>query len=368
MPERGFDTGFWGDKWVRRLPSPAKLLFSYLWTNDHCTQAGVYEITLDAIAFETGLREPELPQLLHGLSPKVEWYPDQDIIWVRNFLRRQAKSPKFLVAAIKSLDKLKVPEDIRRDFELYNEELLQGVSSSQHSSPTKRECVLIRDNFRCLYCGKEITDAADYEMDHIVPLARGGKENYLNLASSCRLCNQKKQDKTPAEAGLKQPSPSTFHGAQATYILKTNLIVRGKWLALFPNRYAVVESILNNIDQYCPSVPVPTSTSTSVSKSVSEEDESPREETKPPDEDAVALWDKTLAQLRPQIIARNYDIWLAGSVGERLKDSTLLVRVPTASAADYLGTKQRSLVEKTVAGVAGRALQVEFRVDRPRSP
>lgn len=267
MPERGFDTGFWTDPFVRKLKPEGKLLFGYLWTNDHCNQAGCYQIDLETIAFETKLAESDLPDLLRKLYPKVQWYPDQDIIWVKNFLRRQAKSPKFLVAAKKAINHCHIPEDIKDDFELYNESLLQDITPSEHISPTKRECVIIRDRFICQYCGKEIVDASDYEMDHIIPIARGGKDNYLNLVTSCRSCNQKKIDKLPQEVGLKQPTPTTFHGAQATFILKNNKEIREKWLRLFPGRYRVVESILNNIEQHCFEIP---SVSVSVSESISD--------------------------------------------------------------------------------------------------
>jgi len=54
----------------------------------------------------------------------------------------------------------------------------------------------------------------------------------------------------PNEASLKTPTSAPFHGAQATYILRTNEIIRNKWLRIFPDRYKVVESILINIDQH----------------------------------------------------------------------------------------------------------------------
>lgn len=106
MPERGFDSGFWSDRWVRRISSSGRYLFLYLWSNDHCNQAGTYEITLDTIASETGLPQEDLPALLEEISEKVKWVPELDIVWVKNFVKHQAKSPKFLIAAAKSLAKL----------------------------------------------------------------------------------------------------------------------------------------------------------------------------------------------------------------------------------------------------------------------
>ncbi|MDD5039444.1 MAG: hypothetical protein PHN78_09055, partial [Dehalococcoidales bacterium] len=55
------------------------------------------------MAFEAKLPAEELPELLQSLSPKVEWYPRQSYVWVKNFVKKQAKSPKFLIAAAKAL-------------------------------------------------------------------------------------------------------------------------------------------------------------------------------------------------------------------------------------------------------------------------
>lgn len=106
MPERGFNTDYWADTFVESLPSGGKLLYAYLWTNPHCNQAGLYEITLDRISYETKLPLEGLPTLMKALEPKVKWYPEQNLVWVKNFIKRQSKSPKFLVAAARSLSSI----------------------------------------------------------------------------------------------------------------------------------------------------------------------------------------------------------------------------------------------------------------------
>ncbi|GAI99389.1 unnamed protein product, partial [marine sediment metagenome] len=103
MPERGFDTGFWSDPFVQKLLQEGKTLFAYLWTNDHCNPAGLYEITPETIAFETGLPLADIPALFQALKPKVVCYPEENLVWVKNFIKRQSKSPKFLAAAAKAL-------------------------------------------------------------------------------------------------------------------------------------------------------------------------------------------------------------------------------------------------------------------------
>lgn len=48
-----------------------------------------------------------------------------------------------------------------------------------------------KDNYRCRNC-KRHTD--DLEIDHIIPIAKGGKSEYNNLQTLCRRCNRNKSD------------------------------------------------------------------------------------------------------------------------------------------------------------------------------
>jgi len=55
-----------------------------------------------------------------------------------------------------------------------------------------------RSNGVCYYCNasfppKELT------MDHIIPLARGGKSEKFNLVPCCKACNTKKKQLLPIE-------------------------------------------------------------------------------------------------------------------------------------------------------------------------
>jgi len=55
----------------------------------------------------------------------------------------------------------------------------------------------------CHYCGEKFP-AAELTMDHIVPLARGGKSTRGNIVPACKLCNNRKQYLTPVEQLLQQ--------------------------------------------------------------------------------------------------------------------------------------------------------------------
>ena len=50
----------------------------------------------------------------------------------------------------------------------------------------------------CHYCGRR-TPAAELTMDHIVPIARGGKSTKGNLVPACKDCNNKKKQMLPME-------------------------------------------------------------------------------------------------------------------------------------------------------------------------
>lgn len=48
-----------------------------------------------------------------------------------------------------------------------------------------------RDNFTCQYCGRMPPDVI-LEIDHIIPVVKGGDNSITNLVTSCRDCNRGK--------------------------------------------------------------------------------------------------------------------------------------------------------------------------------
>jgi 5-methylcytosine-specific restriction endonuclease McrA len=50
----------------------------------------------------------------------------------------------------------------------------------------------------CYYCG-QLTAPRELTMDHIVPLARGGKSTKGNLVPACKTCNTQKKQLLPME-------------------------------------------------------------------------------------------------------------------------------------------------------------------------
>jgi len=120
---RSFDTETWRDPWFESISPHAKLMFIYLWTNEAVNQAGLYSITKKRIEFETGLKLDEVVSELH---PKVEWNPSLNLVWVKNFCKRQCANPKFFIGAVKQLKS--VPGDFIEKFTTYNQSLFDKYS------------------------------------------------------------------------------------------------------------------------------------------------------------------------------------------------------------------------------------------------
>ncbi len=55
-----------------------------------------------------------------------------------------------------------------------------------------------RSSGTCYYCGRKFKPA-DLTMDHLIPVARGGKSTQGNLVPACKDCNNKKKYLMPTE-------------------------------------------------------------------------------------------------------------------------------------------------------------------------
>ena len=60
----------------------------------------------------------------------------------------------------------------------------------------------LRDGGKCQYCGKKC-DPDEWTIDHVVPRCQGGQSTWTNCVLACYRCNQRKNDKTPQQAGMK---------------------------------------------------------------------------------------------------------------------------------------------------------------------
>jgi 5-methylcytosine-specific restriction endonuclease McrA len=64
-----------------------------------------------------------------------------------------------------------------------------------------RKNILVRDGFRCQYCGRKL-NTRNSTMDHVLPRSAGGKNSWENLVICCIACNVMKANRTPAQAKM----------------------------------------------------------------------------------------------------------------------------------------------------------------------
>jgi hypothetical protein len=144
---RSISTGTWQDPWFEKLNPKAKLLFIYLWTNDVCNQAGCYEISMRRVEFETGLKPDDF---LKDLLPKVEYFSDSSIVWIKNFFKRQCANERFAIGGIRSLSS--IPKKIVDLFAEYNLSTLEkwGIDrvSIPYANDTHTVCLSVTDQIR----------------------------------------------------------------------------------------------------------------------------------------------------------------------------------------------------------------------------
>lgn len=69
---------------------------------------------------------------------------------------------------------------------------LTSPNVKTRSPGSRRFRILQRDNFRCQYCGRTPKDDIKLEVDHIIPICKGGDSEDSNLITACFECNRAK--------------------------------------------------------------------------------------------------------------------------------------------------------------------------------
>jgi 5-methylcytosine-specific restriction endonuclease McrA len=70
-----------------------------------------------------------------------------------------------------------------------------------HASPKFcRRSILLRDRYRCQYCGERFA-SENLTFDHVIPRSKGGQTVWENILTCCVPCNARKRDSLPAYSG-----------------------------------------------------------------------------------------------------------------------------------------------------------------------
>ena len=102
-----------------------------------------------------------------------------------------------------------------------------------------RRTIYRRDNNQCQYCGRK-PGTPELNIDHVIPRSRGGLTTWENCVLSCVVCNKRKADRTPEEAGmtlLRQPKKPRYTLLKSDYRCKSweSILGAAYWLTELEN-------------------------------------------------------------------------------------------------------------------------------------
>ena len=107
----------WSNPFFEGLRARYKLVYIYMFTNEHVNNAGVMKVSNTKISYETGIAEEILERALKFFEEKNKIEIHGDVIWVVPFIRQQTStSPKIMKNISKELEAIqdKHPELVDR--------------------------------------------------------------------------------------------------------------------------------------------------------------------------------------------------------------------------------------------------------------
>jgi 5-methylcytosine-specific restriction endonuclease McrA len=94
-----------------------------------------------------------------------------------------------------------------------------------------------RDRYTCQFCGRTEAELGFRECltrDHLVPLSRGGTNDWTNVVTACSSCNTRKGDRLPSACGmvlLNQPVEPHF--VYLTWAVRKLTPIQEKYIRIF---------------------------------------------------------------------------------------------------------------------------------------
>ncbi len=94
-----------------------------------------------------------------------------------------------------------------------------------------------RDRYSCQYCGRHRTDLRGRDFltrDHVVPVSRGGANDWGNVVAACSPCNNRKGNRLPSETGMKLLAvPREPNHVELVWAVRTITSVQAKYIRMF---------------------------------------------------------------------------------------------------------------------------------------
>jgi 5-methylcytosine-specific restriction endonuclease McrA len=94
-----------------------------------------------------------------------------------------------------------------------------------------------RDEYRCQFCGRaqgELRYRECLTRDHLVPLSRGGTNDWRNVLTACSTCNTRKGNRLPEEVGMHPlRAPYEPHFVHLAWAVRKLTAIQARYIRLF---------------------------------------------------------------------------------------------------------------------------------------
>jgi 5-methylcytosine-specific restriction endonuclease McrA len=94
-----------------------------------------------------------------------------------------------------------------------------------------------RDGYRCQYCGRlavELPPREALTRDHLVPLSRGGTNEWTNVVTACSACNTRKANRLPSEIGMHPlHAPCEPHFVHLSWAVRRLTPIQSRYIRMF---------------------------------------------------------------------------------------------------------------------------------------
>ena len=94
-----------------------------------------------------------------------------------------------------------------------------------------------RDDYTCQYCGRHqmaLKPRESLTRDHVIPLSRGGLNDWTNVVTACAACNTRKANRLPHEIGMHPlHAPVEPHFVHLGWAVRRLTPAQAKYIELF---------------------------------------------------------------------------------------------------------------------------------------
>ena len=134
---RQIHVGIWHDPWFLNLEPDEKLVFIYLFSNPRTNLAGLYEIPLKVISFDTGLTSDQVKTIIDSFIEDGKIMYQDNVIWVRNMTKyHESRSDRVQTGIINAVKM--IPDcEVKRQYQYHIDTLSIPYTDGIDTSPYK---------------------------------------------------------------------------------------------------------------------------------------------------------------------------------------------------------------------------------------